>query len=92
MNLTPWFPHDVKPVHMGVYEVDLVALNRRFYAHWDGRQWGWWATNPATAAGKLHRQWKSTTLGQWRGIAAPIPQRPDKAITPASWFPGRAPE
>ena len=69
MNLTPWFPADVQPVHVGVYEVERVAGLRPMYAHWSGSCWGWWASNPATAAGKLHRQWTSETRGVWRGVA-----------------------
>lgn len=42
LKLTPWFPADVKPVHVGMYERDWGrvvdnAVSARDY--WDGTQW-----------------------------------------------------
>lgn len=38
-HLTPWFPADVKPVHVGVYETVADAPNK-MYQHWKGIRWG----------------------------------------------------
>ena len=39
MKLTPWFPGDVKPVHVGVYERRLKFTTVVFYSRWDGKKW-----------------------------------------------------
>lgn len=48
MNTTEWFPAEVKPVHVGVYEACMVVIVDRFgeteieygFAKWDGERWG----------------------------------------------------
>ena len=37
MKLTQWFPGDVKPVHIGVYERRLTKY--LYYSRWDGEKW-----------------------------------------------------
>lgn len=36
-TLTQWFPADVKPVHVGVYEYQYGFTTFKFIAFWDGR-------------------------------------------------------
>ena len=36
-KLTPWFPGDVKPAHIGVYERPIGSVTR--YSYWDGKTW-----------------------------------------------------
>lgn len=40
MKLTPWFQKNVKPVHVGVYEVDRTHANKisAWYAYWNGEK------------------------------------------------------
>ena len=39
MKLTQWFPGDVKPVHVGVYERRLKFKTNVYYSRWDGENW-----------------------------------------------------
>ena len=39
MKLTQWFPGDVKPVHVGVYERRLKFKTGVYYSQWDGEKW-----------------------------------------------------
>lgn len=71
-KLTPWFPPDVKPVRVGVYEArwTLPAMRVRNiqYQHWNGVTWGAWAQSPTAALrnaiGPSMRQ-----DPEWRGLA-----------------------
>ena len=65
-RLTPWFPHDAKPVRVGVYRTgnDFCANAKDdcgAYAFWDGSRWcnyGRWAD--------YHHQRRSGFW--WRGL------------------------
>jgi hypothetical protein len=63
--MTPWFPPNIKPMHVGVYPA-AISVDRGF-AHWNGRKWGClWATKKhakSAPAYDLARQDKS-----WRGF------------------------
>jgi hypothetical protein len=42
MTLTKWFPTDVKPVHIGVYEIKFHLYEDQWdqgYAYWNGKEW-----------------------------------------------------
>jgi hypothetical protein len=39
-KLTPWFPADVKPVHVGLYETDCYNTCQKSYQFWNGEYWG----------------------------------------------------
>jgi hypothetical protein len=40
MNTTEWFPADVKPVHVGIYQVEsYLFFGEVWHAHWDGKLW-----------------------------------------------------
>ena len=40
MKITDWFDAEIKPVHRGVYQLqDLFREHKYFYAHWDGYCW-----------------------------------------------------
>lgn len=45
MKLTEWYPPDVKPVHVGVYEVewrsDISGRLWSFYNYFDGSKFSW---------------------------------------------------
>lgn len=67
---TEWFPEDVKPVHIGAYEISYprrhpshgqVAL-QGMPAHWDGKKWCY-STCPESPLASQDRP--------WRGLKAP---------------------
>ncbi len=49
MNLTDWFPKNVKPIHVGVYRTDASYTGMKTYQHWNGTFWGMFAPTPAVA-------------------------------------------
>lgn len=76
-EMTDWFPYDVKPVHVGEYEVRnsrpihwtnpgrLMGRNRRY---WDGKRWLTMDPNiflPEISIMGTHE------THQWRGLASP---------------------
>lgn len=68
-QLTPWFPAEVKPVHVGVYEV------RRFYwdggvmddvrLRWNGNGWVYAHEHHGARSGDYASVWLCDT---WRGL------------------------
>jgi len=70
-KVTEWYPHDVKPVHIGQYEVSngdgvsqrskayLVGRSMRF---WDGSQWRSWQGGPVSVFGQ-------SSSHRWRGLS-----------------------
>ena len=68
-KLTPWIDGSAeKPFLLGVYM--LLSGNRSGYQHWDGVQWGIWATTPEMA--KKYRNTPANLYYQndnWRGLA-----------------------
>lgn len=68
-TLTQWFPADVKPVHVGVYErMTSNWDNSNGYAFWDGEKWGGFAKD---FYGALQRSsWDNVSPNDlWRGLA-----------------------
>lgn len=71
-KLTPWFPADVKPVHVGIYQTDAV-YGRINYQYWTGKHWGlqgfaddFWPYLNGLAKHKSNFQ-----NVKWRGLANP---------------------
>ncbi len=67
MKLTQWFPGDVKPVHVGVYERRLKFRAGVYYSQWDGEKWlrlHWTVEGAAALAGALS-VYQSLP---WRGV------------------------
>jgi len=66
MKTTPWFPCDVTPVRVGVYQRKGASQTR--WSYWNGRRWG---VLSATAESAL--VWGSLeSISQslpWRGLA-----------------------
>lgn len=70
MKLTPWFPPDVVPVHVGVYEVRDNGITA--FACWNGVCFGYRSLSSAQLAHDSRD--KPTGLpakAQWRGLAEP---------------------
>lgn len=70
MKLTPWYPGDVKPVRVGVYERLYYDGERTCFSRFDGASWraGW--------AGIYRAQddwWPRSSYQDlpWRGLASP---------------------
>lgn len=71
---TPWFPHKVKPVHKGVYEVrwsSWAGCNGGPYAYWDGRCWRWARSSVSAARGDTGNSIGAGQDKQWRGLTKP---------------------
>jgi hypothetical protein len=56
LELTEWYPEDVKPVHLGVYQVKRLDNHEYFYAEWNGVNWIF-EDNKATVYFQ-HRKWR----------------------------------
>ena len=41
MKKTDWFPRKIKPVHVGLYEVDLIGKDQPWFAFWDGKKFSY---------------------------------------------------
>lgn len=65
-KLTPEFPPEVKPVHVGVYQ-RLFDTGTR-YALWDGEEWCFAAGTPEVALSYATYQTTYRSL-PWRGLA-----------------------
>jgi hypothetical protein len=65
MKLTPWFPANVKPVRVGVYQVrDTDTLP--WYRRWDGAHWHIGAESVRIAAAT---SMPIDSQLPWRGLA-----------------------
>lgn len=72
-EMTPWFPIDIEPVHIGVYEVQPEPEPDYLYTHlskWDGRKWCSTATNVPEADMQTSESWAMyhNIKPQWRGF------------------------
>lgn len=66
-KLGPWHPASVKPVHVGVYEVETKLYDTPVYSKWDGRNWALVSFTVEIAA-----RCNIVAYGQskeWRGLA-----------------------
>lgn len=66
-KFSPWHDGSVKPVHVGVYEVN-PADRTRYFSWWNGNNWkGHWATIDR-AFEMQHFEYDSSITEKWRGI------------------------
>lgn len=76
VELTPWFPEDVKPVRRGVYETEFSirdGLPWAGYSMWTGRRW----CNQRNSVGRAKAAARHGDDGaaqdkRWRGLTAPV--------------------
>ncbi|CAN7244794.1 hypothetical protein LJR175_000997 [Variovorax sp. LjRoot175] len=67
-NVTRWIPSTVKPVWVGVYQVELRGRVGFFYANWDGATWQTAQTTADAAASSLTEALPITVRDmRWRG-------------------------
>lgn len=74
-KLGPWHPKDVKPVHVGVYEVDMKDKDGRAFSRWNGDEWSfikWERLGNGTMQGAIDRAFteraKVSDALRWRGV------------------------
>jgi hypothetical protein len=64
-ELTPWFPADIKPVHVGWYNVGVHCLG---FFHESGSNWWWdgesWLAYPHAGKPSIRQDRK------WRGLVS----------------------
>lgn len=79
-KLTQWFPSEVKPVHIGVYEVSRQNSHGRAFSRWDGEIWyftHWTLLTPGGASEVINNaaneklRFSKNLLFRWRGLAEP---------------------
>jgi hypothetical protein len=66
MKYTTWFPHDVKPVRAGVYEIKESGL-LRWYRRWSGKRWYVGSSSVDEAAKETEELLYTNEM--WRGLA-----------------------
>ncbi|HEU6454746.1 MAG TPA: hypothetical protein VN201_04730 [Roseateles sp.] len=64
-KLTPWFPHEVKPVRPGIYEAHWACGT--WYCKWDG-EWHWGSSTPRKALSGYPVRGMDVLI-RWRGLA-----------------------
>jgi len=67
-DLTEWFPPEIKPSRVGVYETATkqeIALNLSAINHWNGKWWGKMADTPKLAEqyGEKITEWQMNFTG-----------------------------
>lgn len=70
LNLTPWFPNGIKPVRVGVYEIQGTRFRGQNYRHWDGCGWSETYRSPVDfcQSEKLMLYKHGQDMTGWRGI------------------------
>lgn len=67
-RLTPWFPADVKPVHVGVYMTRTHEGERTpWFNKWDGHRW--MVSMYSASQAEKCKALSSYTEFEWRGLA-----------------------
>lgn len=65
MKLTRWFPGNIKPIRIGIYQRQYPT--GIYYCRWNGENWGLGYANIATA--KAQSFYKSNLQEfRWRGV------------------------
>lgn len=79
-KLTNWFSPDVKPVHVGAYNISNVnpedpCATNRLFAYWDGKRWGISEFSPEDAYFYRNDNFVNSGASQekyWRGLVDPL--------------------
>ena len=72
MKLTSWFPANVKPVHIGVYEIAYHLFEDEWsngFSYWNGKKWANSCCSIRSAY--ENRTWFEGAIQEkkWRGLA-----------------------
>lgn len=68
--ITPWFPADVTPMRVGVYERKIVGWKidgwKFLFSYWNGKNWSIGGRTPKAAM--LYKNIRSQVILPWRGL------------------------
>lgn len=71
---TEWFPPNIKPTHVGIYQVQKVgwgksvSLGDVMYSHWNGKRWS--PQQFLISDIERRKRWKANFQNKtWRGLA-----------------------
>ena len=68
MKLTEWFPAEIEPVHVGVYQTRRYRGEEgEWFQLWNGQDWGLSSLNILLASGSEHDGAFQDV--EWRGLA-----------------------
>ena len=70
-KVTPWFPVQINPVHIGVYEIGTPASGYVRFSYWNGKRWR--SREASVEQAYIYRT--RIALGpvlRWRGLVSPI--------------------
>ena len=69
-EMTPWFPSHIKPVRVGVYQVNpkYHSVPKPVYAHWNGRHWGYFTEDIRRALNANTYELDASQEKEWRGF------------------------
>lgn len=72
-TMSPWFPAQIKPIHIGVYETEDVvawAEGSKCFQYWSGYCWGICSSTKEFAAHPGNAKHRSLFQeNSWRGLA-----------------------
>ncbi|WP_186263311.1 hypothetical protein [Burkholderia gladioli] len=70
-KVTEWYPASVKPVHVGVYEIQdgTSDIFGPFYSYWNGSRFGWRSALPEHAFLMRKKDTMALPVIRWRGLA-----------------------
>ncbi len=68
-KLTPWFPIETKPVHIGVYETKYHLFEDEWshgFSYWNGEKW----SNNSCGVKSVKKNWTEGAIQEkkWRGL------------------------
>ena len=67
MKKTPWYPISIKPVRVGVYEVENANPNNKF-SYWNGKCFECCTAVPKIPENRYRSQDMQWSKAQWRGL------------------------
>ena len=75
MKKTDWFPPNIKPVHIGVYETQFKLPAEKWakeeenkgYSYWNGKEWSNQRLNPEKAR-RYNDSYGAIQKKKWRGF------------------------
>ena len=68
-GLTPWFPGDVKPARVGVYQTDGMTGDMECFQLWTGEGWGFCSFTAREADEARMYGLSGSQKPKWRGLA-----------------------
>lgn len=71
MKKTDWYPRDIKPVRVGVYECEWKSgrvIGGNWFNYWDGEQWSYGYGRPDISPSRAIPKKYLADLIRWRGV------------------------